>query len=163
MANVEFQDFSVKVKGVLDDAVNQFLEEAASELQSQAQRNCDFSRDLKGTWKHVVDESKKEATVGNPMQLAIWMEMGTGEYALKGNGRKGYWVYVEGSSNVRAKNPGKVLTLGEAKRQMAFLREQGLDAHVTSGHRPVRMLHNAYTHNKAKLIRRAEDLMKGLE
>lgn len=161
---VEFQDFSIKVKDALENMSIQWLEEASSELESAAKRNSDFApRSLKGEWQHVVDESKKEATIGHPKELAIWLEMGTGEYALKGNGRKGYWVYVEGSSNVRAKNPGKVLTLGEAKRQMAFLREQGLDAHVTSGHRPVRMLHNAYTHNKAKLIRRAEDLMKGLE
>lgn len=160
MANVEFQNFSVQVKDVLDDAVNQFLEEAASELQSQAQRNCDFSKDLKGTWNHVVDESKKEATVGNPMQLAIWMEMGTGEYALKGNGRKGYWVYVKGNDSVQESNPGKSRTLQEAKRAVALLREKGLDAHYTKGQRPRRMLHNAFETKKAAIIRMAEQILK---
>lgn len=158
---VEFQDFSVKVKDVLDDAVNQFLEEAASELQSQAQRNSDFSQNLKGTWKHVVDEKKKEATVGNPMQLAIWMEMGTGEYALKRNGRKGYWVYVKGNTSVQESNPGKARTLEEAKLAVAVLRSKGLDAYYTKGQRPRRMLHNAFEAKKAAIIRRAEQVLKG--
>jgi hypothetical protein len=160
---VEFKDFSIKVKDTLEDKAIQWLEEASVEIESAAKRNTDFApRSLKGDWKHVVDESKKEATVGHPKELAIWMEMGTGEYALKGNGRKGYWVYVKGNDSVRSKNPGKVLTLEEAKRQMAFLRSKGLDAHITNGHRPMRMLYTAFTQNKAKLIRRAEQLLKGL-
>ena len=161
MAQVEFQDFSVKCKKVLDDAVNQFLEEAASELQSEAQRNSSFSKDLHGTWNHVVNESTKEATVGNPMQLAIWMEMGTGEYALKNNGRKGYWVYVKGNSSVAEQNPGKARTLEEARRAVAFLREKGLDAYYTKGQKPRRMLWKAFESKKAAIIRRAEQVLKG--
>ena len=161
MSQVEFQDFRIKCKDALDEAVNQFLEEAASEIQSQAQRNSDFSKNLKGTWKHVVDESKKEATVGNPLQLAIWMEMGTGEYALKGNGRKGYWVYVKGNDSIQESNPGKARTLDEARRAVAILREKGLDAHYTKGQKPRRMLHNAFETKKAAIIRRAEQVLKG--
>lgn len=158
---VEFQDFSVRVKGAMNDAVFQFLEEASSEIQSQAQRNSDFSRNLHGTWDHVVDESKQEATIGNPMQLAIWKEMGTGEYALKKNGRKGYWVYVKGNTSVQESNPGKVRTLEEAKLAVALLRSKGLDAYYTKGQKPRRMLHNAFEQNKAKIIRRAEQILKG--
>ena len=161
MAKVEFQDFSIKCKDALDDAVNQYLEEAASELQAQAQRNSSFSKNLHGTWQHVVDENKKEATVGNPMQLAIWMEMGTGEYALKKNGRKGYWVYVKGNTTVQESNPGKARTLQEAQRAVAMLREQGLDAYYTKGQKPRRMVHNAFETKKAALIRRAEQVLKG--
>ena len=160
MAKVEFHDFSIECKNALDDAVNQFLEEAASELQSQAQRNSAFSKNLHGTWNHVVDESKKEATVGNPMQLAIWMEMGTGEYALEGKGRKGYWVYVKGNSGVTEANPGKARTLEEAKLAVAFLREKGLDAHYTKGQKPRRMLWKAFQDKKAAIIRRAEQVLK---
>ena len=161
MAQVEFQDFSIKCKKALDDAVNQFLEEAASELQSEAQRNSAFSKDLHGTWNHSVDDDKKVATVGHPMQLAIWMEMGTGEYALKNNGRKGYWVYVKGNSSVAEQNPGKARTLEEAKRAVAFLREKGLDAHYTKGQKPRRMLWKAFESKKAAIIRRAEQVLKG--
>ena len=161
MAKVEFQDFSVKCKDALDEAVYDFLETAASELQSEAQRNSAFSRNLHGTWNHVVNESKKEATVGNPMQLAIWMEMGTGEYALKKNGRKGYWVYVKGNSSVTEQNPGKARTLEEAKLAVALLREKGLDAYYTKGQKPRRMLWNAFQSKKAAIIRRAEQVLKG--
>ena len=161
MAKVEFQDFSVKCKDALDEAVYDFLETAASELQSEAQRNSAFSRNLHGTWNHVVNESKKEATVGNPMQLAIWMEMGTGEYALEGKGRKGYWVYVKGNSTATEANPGKARTLEEAKLAVAFLREKGLDAYYTKGQKPRRMLWKAFQSKKAAIIRRAEQVLKG--
>ena len=160
-AKVEFQDFSIKVKDALDDAAIQFLEEAASELQSQAQRNSDFSKNLHGSWKHVVDERKMEATVGNPMELAIWMELGTGEYALEGKGRKGYWVYVKGNNSVKEQNPGKARTLEEAKMAVAILREKGLEAYYTKGQKPRRMLHNAFESKKAAIIRRAEQVFKG--
>ena len=161
MAKVEFKDFSVQCKDVLEDTALQFLEEAASELQSQAQRNSAFSKDLHGSWKHVVNESKMEATIGNPMELAIWMEQGTGEYALEGKGRKGYWVYVKGNSSVKEANPGKSRTLEEARRAVAILREQGLDAHYTKGQKPRRMLHNAFESKKGAIIRRAEQVFKG--
>ena len=160
-ARVEFQDFSVQVKDALDEAAVQFLEEAASELEAQAARNSAFSKNLHGTWKHVVNESEKEATVGNPMELAIWMELGTGEYALEGKGRKGYWVYVKGNSSVKESNPGKARTLEEAKMAVAILREKGLEAYYTKGQKPRRMLHNAFESKKAAIIRRAEQVFKG--
>jgi hypothetical protein len=160
-AKVEFQDFSIKCKDALEDAVYQFLETAASELESQAIRNSNFSKDVKNNWKHVVNESKKEATVGNTLELAIWTEFGTGEHALEGKGRKGYWVYVKGNTSVKESNPGKARTLQEAKQAVAILREKGLDAHYTKGQKPRRMLHNAFETKKAAIIRRAEQVLKG--
>lgn len=162
-AQVKFEDFSIQVMEAIDAKAIQFLEEAASEIESQAKRNSDFApRSLKGEWKHVVDESKMEATVGHPKQLAIWMEFGTGEHALEGKGRKGYWVYVKGNSSVKEQNPGKARTLQEAKQAVAILREKGLDAYYTKGQKPKRMLFKAFTQNKAKIIRRAEQIFKGL-
>ena len=160
-AKVEFQDFSIKCKAALEDAAIQFLEEASGELESQAIQNSDFSSDVKNNWKHVVNESKKEATVGNTLELAIWTEFGTGEHALKKNGRKGYWVYVKGNTSVKEANPGKARTLQEAKQAVAILREKGLDAHYTKGQKPRRMLHNAFETKKAAIIRRAEQVLKG--
>ncbi len=159
-AKVEFQDFSIQVKDVMEGAIYKALEEAAVELQSQAQRNSAFSKNLHGSWKHVVNESKMEATVGNPMELAIWMELGTGEYALEGKGRKGYWVYVKGNSGVKEANPGKARTLEEAKMAVAILREKGLEAYYTKGQKPRRMLHNAFAAKKATLIRIIEQNLK---
>lgn len=133
MADVKFEDYSIKVKDALNDAVIQFLEEAASEIQSQTQRKTPVDTgQLKGSWDHVVDESKQEATIGSPLENAIWTEFGTGEYALEGNGRKGGWFYKDSKG----------------------------EGHFTHGKHPVRMLHNAFEENKEKIKRRAEQIFK---
>lgn len=160
---VEFKDFTLKVQNTIEEKAVQWLYEASAELESAAKRNSDFApRSLKGEWNHVVDESKKEAMVGHPKELAIWLEMGTGEHALEGNGRKGWWVYVKGNNSVRAKHPEKQLTKEEALQQVAFLRSKGLEAYMTKGQKPKRMLFKAFSKNKAKLIRRAEEIFKGM-
>lgn len=153
--SVEFHDYSIQVLEALDDAALQFLEEAASELQSQAQRKTSVgSGQLKGSWDHVVDESKKEAQIGSPLENAIWEELGTGEYALEGNGRKGAW-YVPVESVDGSKKP-------TFNGQVVIVYGQGGQAfYKTNGKKPKRMLHNAFTENKAKIIRRAEQIYKG--
>ena len=133
---VVFEDYSIKVKGAMEDAIVQFLEEAASEIQSHAARNTPVDTgQLKGSWDHVIDASQLKATIGSPLENAIWTELGTGEYADAGHGRKGGWRYQD---------------------------DKG-EWHFTRGKRPVRMLHNSFVSNKAKIIRRAEQIMKGLE
>lgn len=131
--SVEFTDNSMEVKAALESAVEQFLEEAGGELESQAMRNqtrVDTGQ-TKGGWTHIVDD--KKVTIGNPLENAIWEEFGTGEYSIKG-GRKGGWVY-------RDKRAGKF--------------------YKTRGKTAIRPLHNAFTANKSKIIRRAEQILKG--
>jgi hypothetical protein len=131
--SVEFTDNSMEVKAALESAVEQFLEEAGGELESQAMRNqtrVDTGQ-TKGGWTHIVDD--KKVTIGNPLENAIWEEFGTGEYSIKG-GRKGGWVY-------RDKRTGKF--------------------YKTRGKTALRPLHNAFTANKSKIIRRAEQILKG--
>lgn len=136
MSDVKFEDNSMNVKAAIDEALLQFLEEAASELQSQAARGTPVDTgQLKGSWAHTVDESNLEAKIGSPLENAIWTEFGTGEYALEGNGRKGGWFYEDDKG-------------------------QG---HFTHGKKPVRMLHNAFEQTKGKIIKRAEQIMKGLK
>lgn len=153
--SVEFHDYSLKVLEALDDAALQFLEEAASEIQSQAQRKTSVdSGQLKGAWNHVVDESKKEAQVGNPLENAIWEELGTGAWAEGGKGRKDAW-YVPVESVDGSKKP-------TFNGQVVIVYGQGGQAfYKTNGKKPKRMLHNAFTENKAKIIRRAEQIYKG--
>ena len=131
--SVQFQDFSIQVKAALDDAVEQFLVEAASEIKSAAQRNSRVDTgQLKGSWGFVVDESAQEATIGSPLENAIWEEFGTGEYAVKGDGRKGGWVYVD---------------------------DKG-DGHFTYGKKPNRTLERAFKNRKGKIIRLANQIFK---
>ena len=132
--SVQFDDFSMQVKAAIEEAAVQFLHEAAGELASQTARNSPVDTgQLKGSWDYRVDESKLEATVGNPLENAIWEEFGTGEYALEGNGRKGGWKYKDAKG----------------------------EWHFTRGKTPLRAFHTAYTNLKPKLIKRAEQVLKG--
>lgn len=130
---VKFENNSVQVVAALDDACIAYLYEAGVMLQRQAANNTRTDTgDTAGAWDYVVDESKGTCTVGNPMQNAIWEEFGTGEFALKGNGRKGGWVYKDDDGNY----------------------------HHTYGKTPTRALHNAFTAKKKALINRAKEVLK---
>lgn len=133
--SVQFQDFSIQVKDALDDKALQFLEEAASEIESAAKRNSRVdSGQLKGSWNHQVNESAGEATIGSPLENAVWEEFGTGEHALHGDGRKGGWSYQDDSGNW----------------------------HHTKGKKPNRTLQKAFDSAKAAIIRRAQEIFKEL-
>ena len=162
--SAEFRDNSIIVKEVINEAAIAFLHEAAGELQSQVQRNTKVDTgDTKGAWArpgYKVDEIKLVAYVGNPKENAVWEEFGTGEYALKGDGHVGYWVYVKGSGSKNIRS-SKSYTLNEAKRVMAILRQKGLEAYYTKGKRPKRTFFHAYNSLKPKIIRRAKEIFKG--
>ena len=133
MADVEFHDYSIQVKDALEDGVLQFLEEAGFTLERQAANNTRVGTgETAGKWSHIVDDSAKECTIGNPLENAIWEELGTGEYALKGNGRKGGWHYRDDAGNW----------------------------HHTYGKTPTRALYNAFVTKKNAIINRAEQILK---
>lgn len=164
MADVEFQDFSIQVGEALDNAVVSYLYEAAGELETQTRRNTRQGKKYRGKqatalWKYTVDEQAKSATVGSTDEAAYWEEFGTGEYALHGDGRKGWWVYVEGNDSPKGNQ--QYYTKSEAMLTAAYLRSQGLDAHATNGIEPNRPLHRAFTSLKNALIRRAEQVIGG--
>lgn len=162
---VEFFDYRIEVKDALEDAVTAYLHEAAGELHAQTVRNTRQGwryRDKTATslWKSEVDEGEKMAKVGSPDEAGYWEEFGTGEYALNGDGRKGWWVYVPGSGD-SPRGGQKYYTKEEALQIMAMLRADGIDAHITDGNEPNRPLHRAFTSLKSPLIRRAEEVLKG--
>ena len=157
--SVQFHDNSIRVKEALEDAVYDFLERASAELETQTARNSSpekyRGKQAQQLWDRVVDESAKEAKVGSPDEAAYWEELGTGEYALEGNGRQGAWfVPVERvTSRSKPTFQGKVVVV---------YGDDGQAFYKTDGKRPKRMLHNAFTENKAKIIKRAEQIFKGL-
>ena len=132
---VEFHDFTVQVLEAMDDKINAVLEECAGELESAAKRNTrvDTSQTKNG-WRHYVDDAKHEATIGNTEENSIWEELGTGEHALKGNGRKGGWTYQD---------------------------EKG-KWHRTHGKKPSRAFHHAFTSLKNPIINRIQEALKGM-
>lgn len=156
---VKFTDNSMQVKEAMKEAVIKFLHEAAGELEAQTKRNSRpvkyGKHDVKNNWSYEVDEDEQEAVVGSPLEAAFWEELGTGEYALNGDGRKGWWVYVEGNDTPRANQ--KMYTESEAIQTAAFLRSKGLDAHATKGTVANRPLFRAFESLKNPLIRKAEE------
>lgn len=132
---VRFEDYSIQVIGEVNDRINARLEEAAGEIESAAKRNTRVDTgQTKNAWSHYVDTDSHTAYIGNPLENAIWEEFGTGEHALKGNGRKGGWYYVDEEGN----------------------------GHFTRGKTPSRAFHKAYTALKNKIIRMLENSLKGL-
>lgn len=160
--SVQFTDNSAKVIAALDDACIDYLYEAGGEIESQTKRNMPnghWYAQQKNAWTYKVDESKGEVVIGNPMESSLWTEFGTGEYALNGDGRKGYWVYVKGSDGTSSTN-SKKYTLSEAKQIVAMMRSDGLDAHYTNGQTPKRPFFRAFRSLKPALIKRAEEVLK---
>lgn len=160
--DVKFTDNSVQVKADLENAIIAFLHEASAEIKTQAERYTPVgeSSQLKKSWDTVIDKSKKTAIIGNPLEYAIYQEMGTGEYALEGNGRKGYWVYVKDSDSGSMAKSSKSYTLGQARAIVSSMRADGLDAYFTKGTRPKRMLYKAFVMWKPKIQARFKQIMK---
>lgn len=154
MEKVIFEDFTGEVTKEIENIILNWLEEASSELESQTITRTgtgSYHREIASKWTHLVDKVKFEAVIGNPLENSLWVEYGTGEYALHGDGRKGYWVFVKDSTGKSSKSTNEY-TLQEAKQIVAFMRSQGLDAMYTCGTPPKRPLHLAFSQNEKDLI-----------
>ena len=159
--SVEFRDYSINVNEALNDAAISYLYEAAGEIEAQVKSNTRTGTgQLKNSWTYIVDEDEMIATVGSPLQNALWEEFGTGEFALHGDGRKGYWVYVKDSSSGTTSKSQRQYTLEEAKQTVAYLQSQGLDASYTKGKKPHRALQRAFTSLQSTLINMAKEKLK---
>lgn len=89
-----FIDNGDLVKAAIQRQAIGWLDEASGEIVARTiQKSRRGTGKTAGAWTHKVDEAALEATVGNPDENALWEEFGTGEYALKGDGRRGGWVY----------------------------------------------------------------------
>ena len=136
-SEVYFEDNTLKVIDNTESMIEATLLECAGEIVSATARNSRVKTgQLKNSWKGIVNKTSDgyEAVMGSPLENAIWEEFGTGEYALKGNGRKGGWAYEDADGNW----------------------------HKTHGKKPSRAFHKAYTSLKNKIINRLKNSLKGL-
>lgn len=109
-SNVKFEGFSDELLQRFKSAAIAGLLEASGEIEAEVKRNTHVDTgQLKGSWKHVVDENKLEAQIGSPLENAIWEEFGTGEYALNGDGRTTPWSYKDAKGNTHGKRPNRAL------------------------------------------------------
>ena len=164
--SVELHDFTIKVTEAIEDALIAGLHEAAGELEARTVRNSRQSHsygDIRATalWDHKVDEGKKEAYVGSPHEAGYWEEFGTGEHALNKDGRKGWWVYVEGQDS--GKGGKSYSTKEEAEEAAKFLRKvKKLEAYATNGIDPNRPLHRAFQSGKKAVEAIFAEKLKGM-
>ena len=155
---VEFQDFTIKVQGEIDDKIDGVLAEVAGEIISQTKRNSrvgSAGAKTKNSFQYKVDSSSHTAFMGSPDENALWEELGTGEHALQGNGRKGAW-YVPVEKVTGYKKPtynGKVIIVHG---------KDGQDFYKTNGKKPSRAFWKAYTSLKNATIKRIQSAFKGL-
>lgn len=132
---VKLENFSVQVKEAIEKNAMTWLNEAAGAIVSMTQRNTPVDTgQLKSSWTYIIDRDKLEATIGSPLENAIWTEFGTGEYALEGNGRKGSWKYQDVKGGW----------------------------HTTKGKKPQRPLHKSFSALKNKLIKSAKERFENI-
>ena len=135
--SVVFKDFTKIVLDKIQETGEQFLEEVGGEVESQAKRNTKVDTGkTKNSWEHVVNADKMEVQIGSRYKNALWEELGTGIYALNGNGRKKVpWVY---------KTPdGKF--------------------HATVGKKPRRALYKAFDTKKKAIKKHAKDIFGSIK
>ena len=119
----------------MDDTCNAVLEECAGELESGVKRATKrVTGQLANSWQHKVVDSEHTAYIGSNLERSIFYELGTGEHALNGDGRKGGWAYKD---------------------------EKG-DWHFTRGQKPKRPFYKTYIAMKNAIIKRIQDAFKGL-
>lgn len=168
---VQFHNFSVQVTQEMEDIAIAWLHGTAQEITSIARRNCRMTSEdkgrLKGSYSNSVDEGKKEAYIGTPLESGYWEEFGTGEYADTAKnggkqGRQGWWVYVKGGP---AGDGGETYeTEEEAKAVAASMRRDGLDAYATNGRQPNYTLEKAFKRTENKAKRHLQQMLReGLE
>lgn len=139
MGNVVFEDYTIEVQNKIADAIEPTLEECAGEIVSRTKRNSRVDTGkTKNSFLYKVTGSVMagifRAHIGSNEENAIWEELGTGEYALNGDGRKDGWSYKDAKG----------------------------DWHYTTGKKPSRAFFKAYTSLKNMIIKRLQDSLRGL-
>lgn len=148
MANKNFFDYSDNVLDALDNAVKSGLLAAALVVEAEAKSNAPVDQGgLRASITHKIDAGAQRAEVGSTSEYAEFVEYGTGEHAENGAGRKGFWVYVDGSD--AHGTGGKTYTLEEAKKVKAIIlsKNKGLTpdmVHITNGTKATKFMRNAF-------------------
>ena len=158
---VNFEDFSEEVKAKLKQAGIGWLYAAAGELEAQVIRNTKAGKvaggKTKQSWKTVVEEGEYKATIGNTEQTAIWLEFGTGDHALNGDGRKGGWYILIGDGEGQISQD-----VVDAYHFEEAYGEEGRKYAFTTGIKPQRPLHEAFKSKESKIKKLLKEKLKGL-
>lgn len=109
----------------------------------------------KGELSQSITSKLEDLTgvVYTPVFYAPYVEYGTGLFSEHpmGGRKEVPWVYVEGSGQATGKKT--IHTEESAKRAYAYLKEKGLQPHITSGQHPQPYMRPALNENKEKILR----------
>ncbi|MFS5674350.1 HK97-gp10 family putative phage morphogenesis protein [Streptococcus agalactiae] len=95
---MEFVDNSAMAKKAIEKQAIKALLKICQLVEGQAVLLAPVDTGgLRDSIGYKVNESELMAYIGTNCEYAIWVEFGTGEFAEKGNGRKGGWVYQDPS------------------------------------------------------------------
>ncbi len=93
-----FKDNSMEGKERLKKAAAKWLLQACILVEGQAVLLAPVATSrLKQSIDYIVDDDELVGYVGTNVDYAIYVELGTGEFAENGNGRKGGWMYKDPS------------------------------------------------------------------
>lgn len=161
MADLVFNDYTQQVLADINEKAVQFITEGCAEIQSETQRTTPPTEtQLKGSWDTSIDKTALIGKIGSPLESSLWNEFGTGSYAENGDGRKGWWVYVEGNSK-STRVSKTYASEAEANQTVAMLRARGFQAFASNGKPKQKTFRNAYSKKKNALITRAKAIFKG--
>lgn len=160
MADVEFREFTAEVQNTMNSKIRSALEEVAGELVSKTKRNSRVDTGkTKNSFRYGISRNFADgsftAHIGSSDENAIWEELGTGEHALDGKGRKGAW-YVPVEKVTGKKKPtfnGKVVKV---------YGKGGKVYYKTNGKEPHRPFWRAFESLKPKIIKRLQNALKGM-
>lgn len=111
----------------------------------------------------VLESGDDYVVVGTPYFYGVWLEWGTGTYAIHGDGRQGWWVYVdEGNQTLVDYTPSDqpIRSMEEAESVCNSLRKQGLNAFFTNGNPPHPYLQPALDSNKEAIEQMISNVIK---
>lgn len=147
MADIQFSDCSGEILTALKLAQARALERIGLRAEANVIKLTPTDTgDLKESITHTV--RGETVYIGTNMEYAVYVEFGTGIYASDGTGRKGWWVYVDGSKIKDKNKKPKTYTLAQAMAIKRWLTDpKSADGpklpkdsvHITQGIKPRHM------------------------
>ena len=97
--DIKFTDNTPRLHEALDSWEERVLTLWGMTVQDYAQllvpTGTADSTGIEGYLTFALDLAKKTVTIGSNLLYSIWVELGTGVFAEKGNGRKTPWVWMD--------------------------------------------------------------------
>lgn len=166
------RDNSQAIISAMKNAVTAFLLEAGGEIRSKAMQNSRVDNgQTKNSYRYQIkqDSAEQKVYIGSDLMNAVYEEFGTGEYALKGNGKKGgWWIPVgDGEGKISLSTVKKYKWLkyryqnGAVSKKLRQTQKRGqVVAVFTYGKKPNKPLQKAYDELKDPIKRQMQERLK---